>query len=145
MSDRSRQTGASRRRLLTADSSLAVRSSVSLGPVVQQAQAQIPALNADEEPEQRTYPRDPEFRKRFGPRGVIKASADGRIEDTGPLTKKRMETIDDETSAAAMDFMNRQVKANRPFFCWFNSTRMHFRTHVREAHRGPAGLTARTE
>jgi arylsulfatase len=102
-------------------------------------------LNAEEEPEQRTYPRDPEFRKRFGPRGVIKASADGKIEDTGPLTKKRMETIDDETSAAAMDFMDRQVKADKPFFCWFNSTRMHFRTHVREAHRSEAGLTARTE
>jgi arylsulfatase len=102
-------------------------------------------LNAEEEPEQRTYPRDPEFRKRFGPRGVIKASADGKIEDTGPLTKKRMETIDDETSAAAMDFMDRQVKAGKPFFCWFNSTRMHFRTHVREANRSPAGLMARTE
>jgi len=102
-------------------------------------------LNAEEEPEQRTYPRDPEFRKKFGPRGVIKSSADGKIEDTGPLTKKRMETIDDETSAAAMDFMDRQVKANKPFFCWFNSTRMHLRTHVRESHRSPPGLTARTE
>ncbi|WP_343069043.1 arylsulfatase [Azospirillum tabaci] len=102
-------------------------------------------LNAEEEPEQRTYPRDPEFRKRFGPRGVLKASADGKIEDTGPLTKKRMETIDDETSAAAMDFIDRQAKANKPFFCWFNSTRMHFRTHVREEHRSPPGLTARTE
>ena len=102
-------------------------------------------LNAEEEPEQRTYPTDPEFRKRFGPRGVIKSSADGKIEDTGPLTKKRMETIDDETSAAAMDFMDRQVKASKPFFCWFNSTRMHFRTHVRAEHRSPAGLTAKTE
>src|SRR5262249_1251085 len=102
-------------------------------------------LNAEEEPEQRTYPRDPEYRKRFGPRRVIKASADGKIEDTGPLTKKRMETIDDETSAAAMDFIDRQVKADRPFFCWFNATRMHLRTHVREDHRSPPGLTARTE
>jgi arylsulfatase A-like enzyme len=102
-------------------------------------------LNAEEEPEQRTYPTDPEFRKKFGPRGVIKASADGKIEDTGPLTKKRMETIDDETSAAAIDFMDRQVKANKPFFCWFNSTRMHFRTHVRPEHRSPPGLTAKTE
>ncbi len=102
-------------------------------------------LNAEEEPEERTYPTDPEFRKKYGPRGVIKASADGKIEDTGPLTKKRMETIDDETSAAAMDFMDRQVKANKPFFCWFNATRMHMRTHVREAHRGPKGFTARTE
>ncbi len=62
---------------------------------------------------------------------MIKASADGKIEDTGPLTKKRMETIDDETSAAAIDFIDRQAKADKPFFCWFNSTRMHFRTHVR--------------
>jgi arylsulfatase A-like enzyme len=102
-------------------------------------------LNAEEEPEERTYPTDPAFRKKYGPRGVIKSSADGKIEDTGPLTKKRMETIDDETSAAAMDFMDRQVKASKPFFCWFNSTRMHFRTHVRAEHRSPAGLTARTE
>ncbi|WP_198292994.1 arylsulfatase [Methylobacterium sp. WSM2598] len=102
-------------------------------------------LNAEEEPEQRTYPRDPEFRKKFGPRGVLKASADGKIEDTGPLTKKRMETIDDETSAAAMDFMERQVRADKPFFCWFNSTRMHFRTHVAADRRSPPGLTARTE
>jgi len=102
-------------------------------------------LNAEEDPEARTYPRDPEFRKRFGPRGVLKTSADGKIEDTGPLTRKRMETIDDETSAAAIDFMQRQTRANRPFFCWFNSTRMHFRTHVRESHRDQPGLTSRTE
>ena len=118
-------------------------------------------LNAEEEPEQRTYPRDPQFRQTFGPRGVLRCRASetddtttdprwGRvgkqtIEDTGPLTKKRMETIDDETSAAAMDFMERQVRANRPFFCWFNATRMHLRTHVREDRRSPPGLTARTE
>ncbi len=102
-------------------------------------------LNAEEEPEQRTYPRDPEFRKRFGPRGVIKSSAGGKIEDTGPLTKKRMETIDDETTNAAADFIERQVKAGKPFFTWMNTTRMHFRTHVREEHRSPPGLTARTE
>jgi arylsulfatase A-like enzyme len=118
-------------------------------------------LNAEEEPEQRTYPRDPTFRDTFGPRGVLKCRASeaddptvhprwGRvgkqiIEDTGPLTKKRMETIDDETSAAAIDFIQRQAGANRPFFCWFNTTRMHFRTHVREDRRSPAGLTARTE
>src|SRR5262245_26913031 len=102
-------------------------------------------LNAEEDPEARTYPRDPEFRKRFGPRGVLRTSADGKIEDTGPLTRKRMETIDDETSAAAIDFMQRQTRANRPFFCWFNSTRMHFRTHVRESHRDQPGLTSRTE
>jgi len=102
-------------------------------------------LNAEEEPEDFNYPTDPEFRKKFGPRGVIKSSADGKIEDTGPLTKKRMETIDDETSAAAMDFMDRQTKAGKPFFCWFNATRMHLRTHVRAAHRDKPGLTARTE
>jgi arylsulfatase len=102
-------------------------------------------LNAEEDPESRFYPRDPEFKKKFGPRGVLKTSADGKIEDTGPLTRKRMETIDDETSAAAIDFMQRQARANRPFFCWFNSTRMHFRTHVREAHRDKPGFTSRTE
>ncbi|MCG6155296.1 arylsulfatase [Rubinisphaera sp. ICM_H10] len=102
-------------------------------------------LNAEEEPENRNYPTDPEFRKKFGPRGVIKATADGKIEDTGPLTKKRMETIDDETSAAAIDFIERQTKAEKPFFCWWNATRMHFRTHVREEHRDKPGVTARTE
>lgn len=102
-------------------------------------------LNAEEDPENHFYPQDPEFRKRFGPRGVLKASADGKIEDTGPLTKKRMETIDDETSAAAIDFMQRKAKADQPFFCWFNSTRMHFRTHVRESHRDKPGLNSRTE
>jgi arylsulfatase len=102
-------------------------------------------LNAEEEPENFNYPTDPEFRKKFGPRGVIKSSADGKIEDTGPLTKKRMETIDEETSKAAMDFMDRQVKASKPFFCWFNATRMHFRTHVKAENRDKPGLTARTE
>jgi arylsulfatase A-like enzyme len=102
-------------------------------------------LNAEEDPENHFYPQDPDFRKRFGPRGVLKTSSDGKIEDTGPLTKKRMETIDDETSAAAIDFMQRQARANKPFFCWFNSTRMHFRTHVRAAHRDKPGLDSRTE
>ncbi|QDU80052.1 Arylsulfatase [Polystyrenella longa] len=102
-------------------------------------------LNAEEEPENRNYPTNPEFKKKYGPRGVIKSSADGKIEDTGPLTKKRMETIDEETSAAAIDFIERQTKANKPFFCWWNATRMHFRTHVKEEHRDKPGLTARTE
>jgi arylsulfatase A-like enzyme len=96
-------------------------------------------LNASEEPENLDYPKDPEFLKRFGPRGVIKATAGGPITDTGPLTKKRMETIDDETSAAALDFIDRQVKAGKPFFCWWNATRMHFRTHVKAEHRGTSG------
>lgn len=102
-------------------------------------------LNAEEDPENHFYPQSPEFRKRFGPRGVLKSSADGKVQDTGPLTKKRMETIDDETSAACMDFLDRQVRAGKPFFCWMNSTRMHFRTHVRAEHRDQPGLNSRTE
>ena len=109
-------------------------------------------LNAEEEPELPDYPKDPAYRAKFGPRGVLKCAAtdwddptvDPRygkigkqtIEDTGALTKKRMETIDDETSAAAIDFMKRQRTAGKPFFVWFNSTRMHVRTHVRAVHRG---------
>ena len=96
-------------------------------------------LNAEEEPENEDYPKNPEFRKKFGPRGVIKSFADGRIEDTGPLTKKRMETVDDETIAAALDFIERQHKAGKPFFCWWNGTRMHFRTHVKKELRGISG------
>ena len=96
-------------------------------------------LNAEEEPENRDYPKNPEFRKKFGPRGVIKASADGKIEDTGPLTKKCMDTVDDETIAAAKDFITRQQKAGKPFFCWWNGTRMHFRTHVKDEHTGLSG------
>jgi len=96
-------------------------------------------LNAEEEPELPDYPKNPEFRKKYGPRGVIKSFADGRIEDTGPLTKKRMETVDDETSAAALDFIERQHKAGKPFFCWWNGTRMHFRTHVKPELRGISG------
>jgi arylsulfatase len=96
-------------------------------------------LNAEEEPENEDYPTDPAFRKQFGPRGVLKVTADGKggqtIVDTGPLTKKRMETIDDETVLATKDFITRQVKAGKPFFAWWNGTRMHFRTHVREDHR----------
>jgi arylsulfatase A-like enzyme len=96
-------------------------------------------LNAEEEPELEDYPKDASFRERFGPRGVIKSSSDGEIEDTGPLTKKRMETIDDETVDAAIDFMERAVAAGKPFFVWWNGTRMHFRTHVKAEHRGKSG------
>ncbi len=96
-------------------------------------------LNAEEEPENEDYPKDPEFRKKFGPRGVIHSYADGRIEDTGPLTKKRMETIDDETSDAAIRFIREQVSAGKPFFVWWNGTRMHFRTHVKAENRGISG------
>ena len=96
-------------------------------------------LNAEEEPENADYPKNPEFRKRFGPRGVIHSYADGRIEDTGPLTKKRMETIDDETVAAAIGFIEQANKDGKPFFVWWNGTRMHFRTHVKAEHRGISG------
>ena len=103
-------------------------------------------LNAEEEPELDDYPSPddfPNFRERFGPRGVIHSWADTngsqRIEDTGPLTKKRMETVDEEFRDAAFDFMARQVSADQPFFLWFNSTHMHFRTHVKPASKGRAG------
>ncbi|WP_407183569.1 arylsulfatase [Bradyrhizobium centrosematis] len=118
-------------------------------------------LNAEEDPESFTYPQDPAVKAQIAPRGVLKCKASDRddptthprwgkvgkqtIEDTGPLTKKRMETIDDETSAAAIDFIQRQSRSNMPFFCWYNATRMHFRTHVRADHRDKPGLTARTE
>ncbi|NWK56965.1 arylsulfatase [Verrucomicrobiaceae bacterium N1E253] len=95
-------------------------------------------LNAEEEPENEDYPRDPEFKKKFGPRGVIKSSADGKIQDTGPLTKKRQETVDDETVAAAVDFIQRSHKSGKPWFCWWNGTRMHFRTHVKSEMRKQA-------
>lgn len=100
-------------------------------------------LNAEEEPENEDYPKDPSFREKYGPRGVIHswAQPDGtqKIEDTGPLTKKRMETVDDETVAAAEDFIKKAVEEGKPFFVWWNGTRMHFRTHVREEHRGISG------
>src|SRR5262252_1840463 len=118
-------------------------------------------LNAEEEPENFNYPQDPKFRAAIGPRGVLRCKATDKddptdqprfgkvgkqtIEDTGPLTKKRMETIDDETSGAAIDFIQRQSKAGKPFFCWMNTTRMHLRTHVRAEHRDKPGFTARTE
>lgn len=109
-------------------------------------------LNAEEEPELPDYPKDPAYLAKFGPRGVLKCAATTaddatvdprfgkvgkqRIEDTGPLTKKRMETVDDETSAAAIDFIKRQNAAGKPFFVWWNGTRMHLRTHVRAENRG---------
>ncbi|GJM63097.1 arylsulfatase [Persicobacter diffluens] len=90
-------------------------------------------LNAEEEPEEPTYPKDPAFKKRFGPRGVIKSSADGAIRDTGPLTKKRMETIDEEFAEGAKAFMNKSVEEGKPFFCWLNSSRMHNWTRLKES------------
>ena len=97
-------------------------------------------LNAEEAPEHPNYPQSPEFRKKYGPRGVIKSSADGKVEDTGPLTKERMETVDQEFLDAAVDFIDRQNQADKPFFCWFNSTRMHYVTHVPEKYAGKSGL-----
>ncbi len=124
-------------------------------------------LNAEEEPEHEDYPRDQvlangkTFLQTFGPRGVMKCKAtnvddpteDSRfgrvgkqiVEDTGPLTKKRMETIDDETVAAAKEFITRQVKAGKPFFCWWNGTRMHFRTHLKEEHKGLSGVNGQDD
>jgi arylsulfatase len=97
-------------------------------------------LNAEQEPEHPDYPKDPEFKKKFGPRGVIHSYADGRIEDTGPLTIKRMETVDEEVTVAALDFMERAVKADKPFFVWWNSTRMHIWTHLKPESKGKTGL-----
>jgi arylsulfatase len=97
-------------------------------------------LNAEEEPENADYPKDPEFKKKFGPRGVIKSSANGTIEDTGPLNKKRMETVDEETLAGALDFMDRAVAQDKPFFLWWNATRMHIFTHLKPESEGVTGL-----
>jgi arylsulfatase A-like enzyme len=97
-------------------------------------------LNAEEEPEHPDYPKNPEFKKRFGPRGVMHSFADGRIQDTGPLTKKRMETIDEEVNAKAFDFMERSVKSDKPFFVWWNSTKMHIFTHLKDGVGGKTGL-----
>ncbi len=100
-------------------------------------------LNAEEEPELPDYPKDPEFKKKFGPRGVLHCLADGKggqtIKDTGPLTKKRMETVDEEITSAALGWMEKQVKADKPFFLWYNSTAMHFRTHLADKNRGKSG------
>jgi arylsulfatase A-like enzyme len=113
-------------------------------------------LNAEEEPEDPDYPKNPEFRAKFGPRGVLRCKASDHddqaidprfgkvgkqtIEDTGPLTRKRMETIDDETTEAAIDFIKRQAQAKKPFFVWMNTTRMHLYTHVRASMRGQSGM-----
>ena len=101
-------------------------------------------LNAEEEPENPDYPNDPKFKERFGPRGVIKATlnADGTqtIEDTGPLTKKRMETVDEEVTAGALDFLDRAHASGKPFFLWWNSTRMHVWTHLKPESQGVTGI-----
>ena len=100
-------------------------------------------LNAEEEPENEDYFKNPELKKKYGPRGVIhswaQAGGKQKIEDTGPLTKKRMETVDDETSDAAIDFIRRQHASGTPWFVWWSGTRMHFRTHVKKELRGISG------
>ena len=96
-------------------------------------------LNAEEEPEHPDYPQDPAFRERFGPRGVVRSFADGRVVDTGPLTKKRMETIDLEFLDSAKKFISRAAAEDKPFFVWFNSTRMHFYTHTPQQEKGLSG------
>ena len=112
-------------------------------------------LNAEEEPELPDYPKDPAFLAKFGPRGVLHCIATDKddpttdprwgkvgkqtIKDTGPLTKKRMETVDEEITASAIGWMEKQVKADKPFFLWYNSTAMHFRTHLADKNRGKSG------
>ena len=100
-------------------------------------------LNAEEEPEDPDYPTDPAFKEKFGPRGVLHCFADGKsgqkIEDTGPLTKKRMETIDDEVTEHALRFIDKAHDAGEPFFLWYNTAAMHFRTHTAEKHKGKSG------
>ena len=97
-------------------------------------------LNAEEEPEGYYYPKDPAFRERFGPRGVIRSSADGEVEDTGPMTKKRMETADEEFLAGALDFIDRSHAQDKPFFVWLNATRMHVWTRLKPESVGVTGI-----
>jgi len=113
-------------------------------------------LNAEEEPENPDYPKNPEFRKRFGPRGVLRCKATDKedptvddqfgkvgkqtIENTGPLNRKRMETVDEEFLGAALDFMERKTKENKPWFCYFNTTRMHVWTHLKPGSVGKTGI-----
>jgi arylsulfatase len=97
-------------------------------------------LNAEEEPETYYYPKDPEFAKKYGPRGVIKSTADGKIEDTGPMTRKRMETADEEFLAAGLDFIDRAHQAKKPFFIWMNTTRMHVWTRLKKSAQGRTGI-----
>jgi arylsulfatase len=97
-------------------------------------------LNAEEEPEHPDYPKDPEFKERFGPRGVMHSFAGGKIEDTGPLTRKRMETIDEEITKGALDFIEKAHEDGKPFFVWWNSTRMHIWTHLKPSSEGVTGI-----
>ena len=96
-------------------------------------------LNAEEEPETYHYPKDPKFHEQFGPRGVLHSYADGRVEDTGPMTRKRMETADDEFLQGSIDFIERAVQADKPFFVWLNTTRMHVWTRLSPEWDGKTG------
>jgi arylsulfatase len=96
-------------------------------------------LNAEEEPETYFYPKDPAFHQRFAPRGVVHSYADGKIEDTGPLTRKRMETVDQEFADSALKFIDKSHKDGKPFFLWFNSTRMHVWTRLAPRWQGSSG------
>jgi arylsulfatase len=97
-------------------------------------------LNAEEEPENVDYPQDPAFKERFGPRGVIHSFAGGEITDTGPLTRERMETVDDEVTDRAIAFIEKAVADGKPFFVWWNSTRMHIFTHLSDEWEGKTGF-----
>src|SRR5215470_12045536 len=101
-------------------------------------------LNAEEEPETYYYPKDPEFRKKYGPRGVLHCTSDGKggqkIEDTGPLNVARMPTIDQEIEGAATKFIDKSVKDGKPFFVWLNTTRMHVWTHLKKESVGRTGV-----
>ena len=135
---------------------LAPRSATSWEGLIDEFFGNLYHLNAEEEPENPDYPKDPAFRAKFGPRGVLKCKASDRddptedprfgrvgrqtIEDTGPLTRKRMETVDEEFLGATLDFIDRQHRANTPFFCWFNATRMHIYTHLKPESKGKTGL-----
>jgi arylsulfatase len=96
-------------------------------------------LNAEDEPEHPDYPKDPAFRERFGPRGVMHSFTDGRIEDTGPLTKERMETIDDDITERAEAFIRQAHADGKPFFVWWNSTHMHLWTRIPDDAEGISG------
>lgn len=97
-------------------------------------------LNAEEEPETYYYPKSPEFREKYGPRGVIRSTADGPINDTGPLTSKRMETVDREFTNAAIEFIEKAHNEGNPFFVWLSATRMHVWTHLKEESQGVTGI-----
>lgn len=97
-------------------------------------------LNAEEEPETYYYPKDPAFHEKYGPRGVLKATADGPIQDTGPMTRKRMETADEEFTDAAIAFIEKAHNEGKPFFVWLSATRMHVWTRLKEESVGVTGI-----